>query len=186
MRKIFFQKFLVPGFLILFVAFTFCCNSPHGPEILNNEEEEEEVAYPFNGEADFTGDEVTVLTKCWEFTLINVISLETIGDDWPNGYFVPVQFKVKNLHEYGPLTENDFKMIDRDENIYNCNTRSFDESYFPDYFQGSKSLKPNEEFTGTVMFDIPDQYLDSGLVLKFESWFTGTVIIFNILIDLSQ
>ena len=125
------------------------------------------------------------MTKCWEFTLLSVTSLESIGGFWPAGYFVPVRFKIKNLHEYGPLSEYDFKMIDRDENIYPCNLCAFPTDYFPDFFEGAKLLKPNEEFTGTVVFDIPDQYLNSGLVLKFESCFTGTIIIFNLLIDLS-
>ena len=139
MERHLFQKILIPNLLVLLIVFAFYCNNPHGPEILNNNEEDdgEEVDYPFNGEADFTGDEATVMTKCWEFTLLSVISLESIGGFWPAGYFVPVQFKVKNLHDtYIILSaELDFTIIYRDGNTHLCNCREFPRDYFPDFFE---------------------------------------------------
>ena len=187
MRKIFFQKFFGLGLLILLISFVFYCNNPHGPGILNNEEEEEEeITYPFNGEADFTGDEVTVLTKCWEFTLFSItVEDSPLGESYPNGRFLIPRFKVKNLHGYLYLGEQDFTMIDRDGNIYFANTRGGTEETVPGILIGSEPLEKYEEFTGAVVFDVWDDYLDSGLVLKFESLATGTIIEFNILVDFS-
>ena len=175
--------------LVLLIGFIISCDSvkkaksPFSPEIPDTNGNN----YPNQATINYTGNSVTVMTHHWEFTLINITSQESAGPWQPNGYFVPVGFRIKNINDYRPLCSDDFKMTDRDENLYYSNTRQgIEEEYFPGLFYGIKFIKPGEELTGIVVFDIPDQYLDNGLVLRFNCPSTETIIDAYILVDLSQ